>query len=100
MALAGESRLRLTQIKNDIWAFNALDRRIDDLAHAIDVLVVNGVALCLADLLEDDLLRQLCCNPAQNSLGNFGNLYLSPDLRGAIGLARVLHCDLTRRLLD
>ena len=56
----------LAQVDDDVLAFGALDGGVDNLAHAPDVLVVNGVALGLAHLLEDDLLGQLRGDASQN----------------------------------
>src|SRR6185369_9866261 len=47
------------QIDDDVAVFHALDRAVDDLADAIDVLVVHALALGIAHLLDDHLLGGL-----------------------------------------
>ena len=61
---------------------------VHELAHAADVLVVNGVALGFAHLLENDLLGDLRGDAAQNSFGRLWNLQLAADLDVGIDLAR------------
>ena len=55
----GHARFGLPNIENYLGPLNALDRGVDDLAHAPDVFVVNRVALRLAHLLKNDLLGNL-----------------------------------------
>src|SRR5258708_35076710 len=60
LLLARHARLSLANVENDFRAFEALHGRVQDLAHAADVLVVDRVALGLPHLLKDDLLGHLC----------------------------------------
>src|SRR5581483_7507978 len=57
---AGEQRLDLAEVDEDVPAVaGLLDDAGDDLADAVDVLLVHHLALRLADPLQDDLLRGL-----------------------------------------
>src|SRR5262245_35592395 len=57
---AREQRLDLAEVDEDVVAVaGLLDDAGDDLADAVDVLVVHHAPLLLADALEDDLLRRL-----------------------------------------
>ena len=49
----------VAEIDDDLAAFEAFDEAVDQLADATDVLLVNVVALGLADFLKDDLLGGL-----------------------------------------
>ena len=57
--VAADDALGAAQIDDDVAVFDALDRAVDDLAHAVLVLVVMALALGLAHLLHDDLLGVL-----------------------------------------
>ena len=70
------------------------DGGVDDLAHASDVFVVNGVALCLAYLLKNNLLRQLRRDSSQDALSHFGDLQLASKFNIGIDLARVFQSHL------
>src|SRR5262249_9332594 len=59
---------RFADVEDHVWAFNALHRGVDDLAHASDVFVVDGIALGLAHLLKDHLFRELCGDASQDSI--------------------------------
>ena len=57
---AGQQRLDLAEVDEDVPAVaGLLDDAGDDLADAVDVLVVHHLALGLADPLQDHLLRGL-----------------------------------------
>src|SRR5581483_4399661 len=57
----GQQRLDLAEVDEDVPAVaRLLDDPGDDLADAVDVLVVHHLALRLADPLQDHLLRRLC----------------------------------------
>jgi hypothetical protein len=59
--------LGLTQVENDVLAFEALDRRGQNFLFAVGVFVENGLALRLAHLLEDHLFGQLRSDAAQRA---------------------------------
>ncbi len=65
LLLLGQLGFGLAEIENVLGAFHALDRAVDQLAGAPGVLVVDGFALGLAHLLQDDLLGGLGGDPAQ-----------------------------------
>ena len=89
----GHTGLGLAEIDDDVLPFLPLDGGVDDLAHATDVLVVNRVALGLADLLKDDLLGKLRRNAAQN-VGRFIGAQLAAHLSVGIDSPSVFHRDL------
>ena len=55
----GHAGFGLAEVEDDVHRLEALDRRVENLAGAVVVLVEDGVALGFADLLEDDLLGHL-----------------------------------------
>src|SRR5581483_8841494 len=55
----GHAGFGLAEVEDDVHGFEALDGGGEDLAGATAVLLEDGVALGLADLLEDDLLGHL-----------------------------------------
>ena len=57
--VAPDDRLAAAQIDDDVAVFDPLDRRRNDLADAVLVLVVLALALGIAHLLDDDLLGVL-----------------------------------------
>src|SRR5581483_10628943 len=81
-------------------AFDALYGRIYNFIYASNVLVVNRVALGLADLLEDDLFRKLRGNAPENSFCFFWDHELATYFGVRIGLTRVINRDLQVRVLD
>ena len=74
-----------------------LTRGIDDFADAIDVLVVNRVALGLAHFLEDHLLRQLRGDAPEN-VGRLLDQQLAAGFGLGVELARVVERDLAIRI--
>ena len=63
---ARQQRLDLAEVDEDVVAVaGLLDDAGDDLADAVDVLVVHHLALGLADPLQDDLLRRLGRDPTE-----------------------------------
>ena len=57
--VAAHDRLAAAEIDDDVAVFDALDDAVDDVADAILVFLVLPVALGLAHLLHDHLLRRL-----------------------------------------
>ena len=55
----GHAGFGFAEVEDDVHGLEALDGGVEDLAGAVVVLVEDGVALGLADLLEDDLLGHL-----------------------------------------
>src|SRR6185437_6375515 len=93
-------RFRFADIEDHVRAFDPLYSRVDDLAHAADVLVVHSVALGFAHLLENDLLRKLRGDAAENSFGLFRNVQFPADLDIGINLARIIDRHLQSRIFD
>ena len=89
---------RFADVKDHIRPFHALHCRIDNLADTPNVFVVDSVALSLAHLLENHLLRQLCGNASENAFGDLRNLQLSANFQVGIDLARIFQCDLQVRI--
>ena len=56
---AGHDGLGAAEVDDDVAALEALDGAVDDLADAVDVLVVDLLALGLADALVEHLLGRL-----------------------------------------
>src|SRR6185369_13873141 len=63
--VAADDGLAAAEIDDDVAVLDALDGAVDDLADAIDVLVVHALALGIADLLHDHLLGGLGGNAAE-----------------------------------
>ena len=59
LVLARDRRLRAAEVDDHVAALEPLDRARDELAELREVLVVDVVALGLADLLVEDLLGAL-----------------------------------------
>ena len=57
--VAADDGFATTEVDDDVAVFDALDRAVDDLADAVDVLVVHALALGIAHLLHDHLLGRL-----------------------------------------
>jgi len=100
LLLAGHARFGFAEIEDHVWTFDSLHGCVDDFADASDVVVVNGVAFCFADLLKNDLLGKLGSDAAKNSLGDLGNSQLSTDLDGGIDFSRVIDRNLEIGILD
>ena len=94
---AGQQRLDLAEVDEDVPPVaGLLDDAGDDLADAVDVLVVHHLALRLADPLQDDLLRGLRGDAAEvlgrhvlaldQVLGNLGPV----ELEIVVGEQRVV----------
>ena len=72
---ARQERLDLAEVDEDVVAVaGLLDDAGDDLADAVDVLVVHHLALGLADPLQDHLLRRLGGDAAEVLGGDVGAL--------------------------
>ena len=80
--------------------FDALHGRVHDFVHVPDVLVVNRVAFGLAHLLENDLLRKLRGDAAENSFGHLRDQQLAASFRARIELARLLYRHLQIGIFD
>ena len=101
----GSKRLDATEVDEHVVAVaGLLDDARDDLALAVDVLLVHDRALSLTDALLDDLLRRLRGDPAEvvrrhvRALDLLGR-YLRPvELEVVVGDERVLA--LSRLLLE
>ena len=97
--VAAHDRLAAAEIGDDVAVFDALDDAVDDLADAVLVFLVLPVALGVAHLLHDDLLRRLRGDAAEierrQRLGDG-----IADLRRGIALARLRDRDLARVVLD
>src|SRR5690606_19984310 len=63
--VAADNALAPAQIDDDVAVFDALDRAVDDLAHAILVLFVLALALGFADLTGHHLAGHLRLDAAQ-----------------------------------
>src|SRR6185312_16817241 len=61
----GHAGLGLAEVEDDVHGLETLDGGGEDFSGAVRVLVEDGVALGLADLLEDDLLRHLGSDAAE-----------------------------------
>ncbi len=96
--VAADDRLAAAEIDDDVAVFDALHRAVDDLADPVLVVLVLAVALGLAHLLHDDLLRRLGGDAAvierRQRLGN-----VVADLRRGIADARLVDGDLRRVVL-
>src|SRR5215216_2393627 len=86
---AGQQRLGLAQVEDGVAALQALDHAGDDVALLAGVLVVDRLALRLAQLLEHDLLRRLRLDaPGVLDLDLLGHRLAEARVR--LDLARVL----------
>ena len=65
-----------------------------------DVLVVNRIAFGFAHLLENNLLRELRRDAAQDSFRNLRNQQSSAGFRARVELARLFHGHLQIRVFD
>src|SRR5260221_8411713 len=93
LLLAREQRLRAPEVDHEVAHFLALDDPVDHLAHAAGVLGEDVVPLRLPDLLEDDLLRGLGRDAAEDVRG-LGELDLLADLGLGDELLRLFQADL------
>ena len=96
LLLAGQHGLGPAQVDDEVAHLLALDDAVHDLAHAARVLGEDVVALGLAHLLEDDLLRGLGGDAAQD-VGGLGELDLLAHLGLGDELLRLLEGDLGLR---
>src|SRR2546427_3799346 len=96
--LSRHTGFRLAQVENHIRSLNSLYRSVDDLADPSDVFVVNGVALCLANLLKNNLLGQLRRDSSQDAFSHLRDLQLAADFNAGINFARVFQSHLKLRI--
>src|SRR5258705_401579 len=96
LLLAREQRLRAPDVDHEVAHLLALDDAVDHLAHAAGVLGEDVVALRLPDLLEDDLLRGLGRDAAED-VGRLRKLDLLADLGLGDELLRLFEADLGLR---
>ena len=89
----GHPGLGLAEVEDDVHGLEALDGGGKDLASAVRILVEDGVALGLADLLKDDLLGHLCGDAAERR-GVLVEAELAADLNLGRELASLLEGEL------
>jgi hypothetical protein len=82
-ARARHDRLGAPEVDDDVAALEALDGAVDHLADAVDELVVDVLALGLADALVEHLLGRLGGDAAE-ALGRHRDVDLVAD--GGVGL--------------
>ena len=95
----GHAGLSLAEVEDHVHGLEALDGGGEDLAGAVRVLIEDGVALGLADFLEDDLLGHLRCDASQRR-GVLVKAQLSADLDLGGEFAGGLECELVVGVLD
>ena len=97
--VAPHDRLAASEIDDDVAVFDPLDDAVDDVADAVLEFLILPVALGLAHLLHDDLLRRLGGDAAvferRQRLGD-----VVADLGRRITPARILDADVDRVVLD
>ena len=96
---ARDDGLGAAEVDDDVAALEALDGAVDHLAGAVDVLVVDLLALGFAHPLVEDLLGGLR-GDAPEPLGGDGGEDLVADLGAGLVLLRLFHRPLGRRVLD
>ena len=97
--MRGQQRLGAPEVDHEVAHLLALDDAVHDLAHAARVLGEDVVALGLADLLEDDLLRGLGGDAAED-VGRLRELDLLAHLGLGDELLRLFEADLGLGDLD
>src|SRR5215472_6054817 len=95
----GQARFGAAHVNDEVGAFGSLHDHGDKLAGAVVILVVNGVALGFAHLLQDHLLGGLRSDAAQH-FGGFGADDFRADFRAGILLLRVGQADFAFRVSD
>ena len=93
-----QESLRFPDVHDDVRALVSLHDAVDHLADLLRVLVVDVLALRLADLLQDDLLRGLGRDAPEN-VGRLRQLHRVVELERLVDGLRLLERDLQRRVL-
>src|SRR5204862_5430613 len=87
--VAADDALAAAEVDDDVAVLDALDLAVDDLADPVLELLVLAVALGLAHLLDDDLLRRLGGDAAEvHRRQRLGDEIA--DLGGRIAMPRIL----------
>ena len=97
LLILGQHCVSPAQIDADILANIALYDTCHNILFLLKILVKHNLALFLSDLLQDQVLRILCCD-APEFLGVDRHLGDVSDMEGGIDLFRVLQADLKRRI--
>ena len=87
----------LAQIANQVLAFDALYRAVDEVANSLYILGIDSFAFRLADFLKNDLLRSLGRDASQR-LGSAREAHAAPDLGFRLGLFGLIHRDFVHRV--
>src|SRR6185437_2200790 len=95
----GHAGFGLAEVEDDVHGLEALDGGGEDLAGTAAVLLKDGVALGLADLLEDDLLGHLGGDAAEGR-GVLVEAQLAADLDLRGELAGLIESELVLGVLD
>src|SRR6516165_6469071 len=97
--VSAHDRLAAAEIDDHVAVFDPLDDTVDDIGNAVLVLLILPVALGLAHLLHDHLLRRLGGDAAiferRQGLGD-----VVADLSGGVALFRLFERDLRRVVFD
>ena len=97
--VAADDGFATAEVDDDVAVFDALDGAVDDLADAVDVLVVHALALGIAHLLHDHLLGRLGGDAAElDRRQRLGDEVA--ELGGVVLALGVLELDLAAGLLD
>ncbi len=97
--VAPHDRFPAAEIGDDVAVFDALHHAVDDLADAVLVILVLPVALSVAHLLHDHLLRRLRRDaPVFERRQGLGDIVA--DLRRGVAPPRVVDADLNGFVID
>ena len=108
LLLPRDDRFVASHLDDDIAVLEALDRGVDDFAHALAELGVDVFAFGLAHLLEDDLLGRLRRDPSEH-FGRLREFHLVAELDAVgdvvaierpVDIARLVEADLGRGIGD